>query len=133
MPLVSEQSVGMHSEHISLGYLALVSRAMIATTKHSFFRDYLSMLLNCAYLITVVFYQFFNSVNNVKMFIFVVMSNVSSVEPAVTVDCLRSGFWVVEVTCKFSEMPSLNQRADFGNSVDNRTYRNNYRRFEIEG
>jgi len=89
--------------------------------------------MKCAYLITVVLYQFFNSVNNVEMFIFVVMSNVSSVEPAVSVDCLRSGFWVVEVTCKYGEMLSLNYQADFGSSVDNRTFRNNYRRFEIEG
>ena len=55
--------------------------------------------MTCAYLITVVFYQFFNSVNNEEMVIFVVMTNVSSVEPAIAVNCLGSSFWVVEVTC----------------------------------
>lgn len=57
------------------------------------------LVMNCTYLITVVFYQFFNSVNNEEMFIFVVMPNISSVEPAIAVNCLSSGFWVVEVTC----------------------------------
>ena len=46
------------------------------------------------YLVTLVFYKFFHSVNNKEMLIFVVMSYISCVKPPIAVDCLRGGILV---------------------------------------
>ena len=52
------------------------------------------------YLKAFVLDEFFQSINNKEIFVFIIMSNISCVEPAITVDCLSSRFWVVYVTCR---------------------------------
>ena len=53
------------------------------------------------YLESFVLDEFFQSINNKEMLVFIIMSYVSCVEPAITVDCLSGCFWVVNVTWKY--------------------------------
>ena len=53
------------------------------------------------YLKAFVLDEFFQSINNKEIFVFIIMSNISCVEPAITVDCLSRRFWVVNVTWNY--------------------------------
>jgi len=58
----------------------------------------MTIAISVKYLKSLVFDKFFKSINNEEMLVFVIMSNVSCVEPAITVNCLSGRFWVVKVT-----------------------------------
>ena len=52
------------------------------------------------YLKSFILDELFKSIDNIEMFIFIIMSNVSGVKPTITVNCLRGGFWVIQIPCR---------------------------------
>lgn len=56
--------------------------------------------LNVSHLKSFEFDKFLESIDNKEMFIAIVIADVPRVQPAICINCLCGGFWIVKVPCR---------------------------------